>query len=458
MTKVTILDTVLSICILVLNIQVAYIYNLLQKLLGIDTETDEFEQNASEDIHQRVIKAKDITEIAQVYGYIIREHVVTTQDKYILVVHKLEKPGQETMSNDKVAYFHHGLLTNSELFLLGSKKEKILPFLLVDLGYDVWLGNNRGNKYSRKHTKLSVRDAAFWDFSLDEFAMYDIPNTIDYILSFYRSTTKITYIGFSQGCSQLFAGLSLNPELNTKINLFVGLSPAIVPQNLNHPIFRVIVNRSANNNKFLYSLFGNKAILPSVAFWSYFLGSNIYEKVVDKSLVYLFGWSGENISKTQKKVGYPHMFSNSSVKSLIHWFQIISSKRFQMFDEVCSVGMTKLSNISTISQIKSSRVAPFPVSHHLNVRMLLFYGGIDILVDIESTKKLIIENNRRMKSKLIDIIKCPGYEHMDTLWANNVYDNVFAKVIDTMEAIHFDPKDSNIYISEKYVGEDIESI
>ena len=447
--KLTIGNTILNVSFLLLGIAISILYKLIKKCLGLDFDAADVDKNKTSTIYERILRSKDITEIAEIYGYIVREHVITTEDEYVLVIHKLEKRGIRSIPHGKIAYFHHGLLTNSELFLLGGTKDRILPFLLVDMGYDVWLGNNRGNKYSMKHTKLSIDDSKFWDFSLDEYALYDIPNSIDYILSHYKPSDKITYIGFSQGCSQLFASLSLKPELNSKLNLFVGLSPAIIPRNLNHPVFKAIVVQSANNNEFLYSVFGNKAILPSVAFWSYFLGSALYEKVVDTSLVYLFGWTGKNLTKSQKIIGYPHMFSNSSVKSLVHWFQIINSKRFQMFDETCNIGMTKLSNLSSVSRSKSNRVAPFPISHHLNVPTLLVYGDSDILIDMENTKKLILDANDRMKNNLIDIVNCPGYEHMDTLWGKDVVDDVFMKVIDTMESLTHESKISGVKVTLK---------
>jgi hypothetical protein len=39
-------------------------------------------------------------------------------------------------------------------------------FIAADRGYDVWLGNSRGNSYGRDHTSLNPdKDKAFWDFS-----------------------------------------------------------------------------------------------------------------------------------------------------------------------------------------------------------------------------------------------------------------------------------------------------
>ena len=39
-------------------------------------------------------------------------------------------------------------------------------FQLSDLGFDVWLGNSRGNIYSREHISLDAdKDLDYWNFS-----------------------------------------------------------------------------------------------------------------------------------------------------------------------------------------------------------------------------------------------------------------------------------------------------
>ena len=83
-----------------------------------------------------------------------------------------------------------------------------LSFYLLERGYDVWLGNNRGNIYSRGH-KTKNPDGDYFDFSFWEFGKYDLPAMIDKVLS----TTKrenLSYIGHSQGTTQMFSALASN--------------------------------------------------------------------------------------------------------------------------------------------------------------------------------------------------------------------------------------------------------
>ena len=93
-------------------------------------------------------------------GYPVESHDVVTEDGYILTLHRLpqHRPGVES----EVVFLQHGLMSSSADWVLAGPHHA-LAYQLWDAGYDVWLGNFRGNAYGRKHTHLDPdKDAKFW--------------------------------------------------------------------------------------------------------------------------------------------------------------------------------------------------------------------------------------------------------------------------------------------------------
>lgn len=90
-------------------------------------------------------------DLCALFGYYAEEHVVQTGDGYLLGVHRLclKKQGEDGMRvnagrgslQKKVVYLHHGLLMNSEVWVSLTEKERCLPFMLVERGYDVWVSS-----------------------------------------------------------------------------------------------------------------------------------------------------------------------------------------------------------------------------------------------------------------------------------------------------------------------------
>jgi lysosomal acid lipase/cholesteryl ester hydrolase len=99
--------------------------------------------------------------------------------------------------------------------------------VLVDAGFDVWLGNNRGCVYSKGHKKYTHNDFEYFNYSFYEMGKFDLPAFITYILA-KTGEKKLSYMGHSQGTSQMFSALAENKgNLRSKINLFIAMSPVV---------------------------------------------------------------------------------------------------------------------------------------------------------------------------------------------------------------------------------------
>ncbi len=118
-------------------------------VLFLRTSGSSGEVSSERKIAERILRARDFGELCDIYGYSYEEHVVLTKDGYLLGLHRLpsrkgekkKRPG--TTTGKPVVYLHHGLLMNSEVWVCHTDPDRSLPLVLVENGYDVWLGNNR---------------------------------------------------------------------------------------------------------------------------------------------------------------------------------------------------------------------------------------------------------------------------------------------------------------------------
>ena len=248
---------------------------------------------------------------------------------------------------------------------------------------------------------------------MDEFAFQDIPDSIDYVLN-ATGQSKLSYIGFSQGTAQAFAALSIHPGLNQKVNVFIALAPAMSPAGLSNGVVDSLVKASPD---VLFLTFGRKSILTSAAMWQSILYPPIFVRVIDTCLSFLFAWSGRNISAHQKLAAYPHLYSFTSTKSVVHWFQIIRNKSFQMYDDDAS------NAFSIGASNRYYKIAKFP-TRNIKTPIVLVYGGSDSLVDI---KVMLKELPRHTIATEI-----PHFEHLDFLWAQEVDKLVFPHVFEAL--------------------------
>ncbi|KAH7965819.1 hypothetical protein HPB49_011355 [Dermacentor silvarum] len=165
-------------------------------------------------------------------GYPFETHEVATEDGYLLQLHRIRHGrdghcgANETSSaccERGPLFFMTGLLADSASIVLDFPKQS-LGYVLADNGYDVWLGNVRGNTYGKKHKNLDVKSKKFWNFSFHEHAIFDVPAQVDYILK-ETKRKDLLYIGMSQGTLTFFTMLAEKPWYNDRIKAFAGLAP-----------------------------------------------------------------------------------------------------------------------------------------------------------------------------------------------------------------------------------------
>ena len=117
----------------------------------------------------------------------------------------------------------HGILDSADSFAIAD--DSVINKLL-DEGFEVWAGNNRGTKYSCTHITEKNTSSKFWDFSFDEMAEFDVP-------AFYKKifetsqVEKITLIAHSQGGTQSFAALAQFEDIQNKTERFIALAPVL---------------------------------------------------------------------------------------------------------------------------------------------------------------------------------------------------------------------------------------
>lgn len=80
----------------------------------------------------------------------------------------------------------HGWFTTPESWITECSKKKCLPYVLADLGYDVWIGTQRGTmrpEYSDNLNFNPISDSkSFWGYSLDDMAQFDFPTLVNFVI------------------------------------------------------------------------------------------------------------------------------------------------------------------------------------------------------------------------------------------------------------------------------------
>ncbi|NXA42395.1 LIPM Lipase, partial [Eudromia elegans] len=352
------------------------------------------------------------------HGYPSEEYEVVTEDGYFLSTNRIPH-GREAAGNRGLrlpVLLQHGLFLEGSIWVSNFPTTS-LAFVLADAGYDVWLGNNRGNNWSRRHLNLSTDQEEFWDFSFHEMAMYDLPAMVNFILQ-KTGHQKLYYVGFSQGSTLGFIALSALPEMAEKIKTFFVLGPAYTFRNSKGPLASIFFLP----DKLLKVIFGTKegCLLgrKQRAALAKACSRRLLSRLCADLLFLVGGFDRKNLNASRTDVYISHFPDYTSVKDIIHWGQTAKTGEFKQFDYGKKKNQEKYHQPSP----------PFYRIEDMTVPTALFSGGQDWVTPTKEIQRLLprIPN-------LIHHEHFPDWNHVDHIWGLDASLRMYRKIIGFME-------------------------
>ncbi|XP_020555080.1 triacylglycerol lipase 2-like [Sesamum indicum] len=356
--------------------------------------------------------------IVGVQNYPCHEHNVTTGDGYILSLQNIPfgQSGNAATGPRPPVLLHHGVLTDAVTWLL-SPPEQSLALLLADNGFDVWLVNARGTKYSLGHTSLSSNDPAFWDWSWDELVAYDLPATFQYIYD--QTSQKLHYVGHSMGTLIAFAGFSKG-QLVDKLRSAAMLCPIAYIGHMTSPIATNVA----------------QTLLNQTSYWLKIAEFNPTDEAVLQLLLQICKQKHINCLDLMTSYTGQNCCLNSSIISsfLKNEPQSTSTKNMIHFAQMAQDGMIKMYDYGDVKENVKHYGTPVPPSYNMtnipnDVPLFLAYGGKDALSVSEDVKLLLDSLHEHEQDKLV-VQYTENYAHADFIMGFNatqvVYDPLMA--------------------------------
>jgi len=362
-------------------------------------------------------------EMIQRWGYPVEEYQVPTTDGYILTVQRIPHGRFNNISSSSsvkkpVMFLMHGLLASATNWIANLPAQSF-AFLLADAGFDVWLGNARGNTYSRKHYQYSPKDSAFWKFSWDEIATYDIPAMVDFALH-KSGNQQLYYTGHSQGSLVMFARASEDPEFGRKIKKFFALGPVTTVKHVTGAA--TIFGKISGIMSTVTGLFGSGEFIPKNDFIDWFSKTFCDSALtfMCTNILFLIGGADTNqLNVTRLPVYMTHTPAGTSTQNIVHFGQMIKSGKFQKHDFGFLGNSVRYGTFS----------APEYDLNKFEVPTVLFWAGKDILADPTDVSNLI-PKIKNLAGNFFD----PELDHLDYVWGLTSAHQVYNPIIKIIQA------------------------
>ncbi|KAL2651515.1 hypothetical protein R1flu_019643 [Riccia fluitans] len=349
------------------------------------------------------------------FQFLCTERRMHSADGFELLLHRIGG-GTATDSNAApVLIMHSEFLNGDSWFQFTDAADKLLPLLLVDAGFDVWIGHERATKWSHGHLSLETTDTRFWDWTWDEHAQYDVPAYLEYIKNVTGS--PVHYIGMSQSATA-GAATAANLRSSSGIRSMTLIGPNIYAGDSNSVvlaawafIFGNIIDEANYENGYQSGAFNFTTAFPGVTSINGQSPLALALEVISgpncclgtATASFTNGWDGTN-----------------SFKNLLHYQQGMRSNTWRRFDYISADGNT---------QAYGGPSAPtyHPEDISTNIPILVVYGGNDAMAP-QAGVQLLLSRLRNAESVLL-----PNYAHFDLLWSSRRTQDIFIPILQFLE-------------------------
>ncbi|PZC79737.1 hypothetical protein B5X24_HaOG200605 [Helicoverpa armigera] len=351
-------------------------------------------------------------DIISAHGYKSESHTVLTADGYMMTIQRV-LPDNEVL-NPRVVILHHGLYGSSDdWLLLGCKRA--LPYLLIDNGFDVWLLNSRGNKYSKTNTRRYPDMLDFWEFSWHEMGVYDLPAAITYI-SEITHRAEMNFIGHSMGATALLVLLSTIPKYNNVLRSGILLCPLAFMYHAKGPL-RMLANfyrtNGHNSLRFLgQTEFKVNAFTEQIVA-KYCKGSN---KTCQNSLLLLANGGEETVDRELMSKIRSQIPAGGSIRTLLHYVQLAKSGYFQRYDYGAANNFRVYGNVTPTSY--NLRRVTLPIA--------LFSSPADWLSTVADLQTLM---HLLQEVSIHHVVKAANFGHFDFIFSPDAPELVYNFII-----------------------------
>ncbi|XP_035713933.1 lipase member K-like [Folsomia candida] len=428
------------------NLLNAAMYLISGIVLGINNNTDKLSHtsckikdakecaniwNSEENFKEEYPTYANLTtpDLIERQGYPVQSYKVVTEDGYILTLFRVSHSNRSPPRAGKIpVLLMHGFTTSSVLWVW-MKPEKNLLYMLVDAGFDVWLGNARGTRYSLEHVSLpsnSKRDLRYWDFSFHEMGYYDLPAVFN-LIEETTSQPSFYYVGYSMGNTQFFSGLMSRPELSVKIRGIFSLATSGFQPSITNILFRTLVPVLAPMKGMqMVSRLTGGYLNPT----GYIIPDGTFTKqcsipVINCGFCYsvysaLMGVDPCRVDFAELPGILSHLPDTSSVRSASHVAQNMLSGKFRQYDYGIWGNVRRYGNINPPSYDWS----------RYNVPTFIYYGDNDNL----SVPKDVLRTANVMGKNLKKIVRIPdpSWGHMDYAVGNDADIYIYKDITDIL--------------------------